>query len=361
MNAAKAVGVALTGNWISLAAAAAVGAGLYGASLLVAGEKQGDFNEAVDESNKGLESQEDRFRRLTEEATAYADALDYATAKKDLQDVTESIDKLYASVGANRDSEIIYFPNDDAEEFYRKLNELSAKEGVLKQKIRDADVQATKDYYQEKERLEYEASLPGKELLYYKLSQLQAEYDALGELDAANVSAKLEIDKQMLVYKKQIAEAEKGILAEAEADKTAKEEASRQALIDSLNSKKLEMVQYYANLQQLSAVNYDKMKEDFTKYLESMKEAYGEESQEYQSTRDELIQIQNATHMRMIQEKGSFASRINSLDGDSNVEVLNRYENLMADLKRLYDEDSEEYEEYRKKILKRTRSVNRRY
>lgn len=350
LNAAKAVGAALTGNWISLAAAAAVGAGLYGASLLFAEEKQTNFNEAMDEANKGLESQEDRLKRLTDEARAYADALDYATAKKDLQDIGESIDKLYASVGANRDSKVIYFPNDDAEEFYRKLNELEAKEAVLKQKIRDADVQATKDYYQEKERLEYEAGLSGTDLLQYKLSQLQAEYDALGKLDAENVEAKLEIDKQMLVYKKQIAEAEKGILAETEADKAAKEEASRQALIDSLNSKKLEMVQYYANLQQLSAVNYDKMKEDFDEYLVSMKDAFGEESQEYQATRDELKRIQNATHMRMIQEKGSFASRVSALDRDSNLGVLNRYENLMADLKRLYDEDSEEYAEYRKKI-----------
>jgi len=188
------------------------------------------------------------------------------------------------------------------------------------------------------------------ELFQYKLEQLQAEYDALGELDAENVEAKLELDKQMLDYKKQIAEAEKGILAETEADKTAKEEASRQALIDSLNSKKLELVQYYANLQQLSAVNYDKMKEDFDEYLVSMKDAFGEESQEYQATRDELKRIQNATHMRMIQEKGSFASRISALDRDSNFTLLNRYEKLMEDLKRLYDEDSEEYEKYRKKI-----------
>lgn len=350
LNAAKAVGVALTGNWVSLVAAAAIGVGLYAASVVLAEEKQTNFNEAMDEANKGLENQEDRLKRLTDEAIAYAEALDYATAKKDLQDISESIDKLYASVGADRDSEIIYFPNDDAEEFYKKLNELEAKEAVLKQKIRDADVQATRDYFAEKERLEYESSLSGIELYQYKISQLQSEYDALGKLDAENVDAKLDLDKQMLVYKKQIADEEKRINSETEDAKSNEEEKSKQTMIDSLNTKKLEMVQYYANLQQLSAVNYDKMKEDFAKYLESMKEAYGEESQEYKTTRDELEGIQKASQMRMIQEKGTFVSKINALDENSNNKLLNQYENLMAELKRLYKEDSDEYEKYRDKI-----------
>jgi len=151
LNAAKAVGAALMGNWVSLAAAAVVGAGIYAASLVFAGDKQVDFNDAVDESNRSLESQEERFRRVKDEAMAYAAALDYAEAKEALEGVAEAIDKLYASVGAKRDAEVIYFPNDDADEFYAKLTELSAREAVLKQKIRDADVEATRDYYQERE------------------------------------------------------------------------------------------------------------------------------------------------------------------------------------------------------------------
>ncbi len=350
LNAAKAVGVALTGNWVSLVAAAAIGVGLYASSVVFAEEKQTNFNEAIDESNRGIENQEERFKRLTKEARAYADTLDYATAKKDLQDISESIDKLYASVGADRDSDIIYFPNDDADEFYNKLNELEAKEAVLKQKIRDADVQATRDYFAKKERLQYEASLSGIELYQYKISQLQSEYDALGKLDAENAEAKLDLDRQMLVYKKQIADEEKRIKSEAQVAESIEEEKSKQALLDSLNTKKLEMVQYYANLQQLSAISYDKMKADFANYLKEVKEAYGEESQEYQTTRDELESIQKASQMRMIQEKGNFISRINALDSDSNSKLLNQYENLMAELKRLYKEDSDEYEKYRDKI-----------
>ncbi|MCK9583536.1 MAG: hypothetical protein M0R69_01325, partial [Candidatus Cloacimonetes bacterium] len=231
-------------------------------------------------------------------------------------------------------------------EFQNKRAELSIRISAIEGEIRDRDLNAVRDFYAEKERLDTEASLNGLELSRYRLERAEAEYNALGRLDANNVDKKQQLYAQILQYRKEVAETEAAIGNAASEFITQTNQAEEADLRASLERKKLDMVQYYANLSELSGINYEGMKADFEGYLKELGSLYGEDSEEYRKAQNELSNIQRATHMRMIQEKGTFASRIAAMERDKNLQILADRERLLEEAKRLYGEDSAEYMRY---------------
>lgn len=397
-NVAMAVGNALSGNFAGIALAAAAAAGIYALSIKKSGDAARDANGAVKAHNLSLSFQAGKLKEVRQEAEAYAKSLDYVSAKEELKELNAELEKLYEA----RPN----LPNDplDGEKFDEQMQklgkfqnkraELSIRISAIEGEIRDRDLNAVRDFYAEKERLDTEASLKGLELSRYRLERAEAEYEALGALDANNVERKKQLYAQMAQYRKEVAETEAAIAEGAELDSLEKrkqdmvqhyanlseisasnleamaaefgsyleEVKSRygeesdvyqkaqselsQILGAHLEKRKLDMVQHYANLSELSGINYDEMAAEFEEYLEEVKGLYGEDSDEYRKAQNELSNIQRGTHMRMIQEKGTFASRIAAMERDKNLQILADRERLLNEAKRLYGEDSEEYLRY---------------
>ncbi len=408
-NVAAAVGNALVGNYAGIALAAAAAAGVYLVSTRKSTDAVKEANGAVDAHNKTLGVQAGKLREARAEAEAYVKSLDYAQAKEELRGLRQELDKLHEErprlAGAELDIGEFDAGAFDAQmdkiaEYNQKSMELRLKISAYEEEIRNRDLEAVKEFYAEKERLEREASLSGLELSRYRLERAEAEYNALGKLDADNVERKKQLYAQIVQYRQEVAEAEVAIEEETERDSFA---ARRQAMVQhyanlsdisasnfeemaaefesyledvkehygeesdeyqkeqneldsilqaSLEKRKLDMVQHYANLSELSAISYKDMVAEFESYLEDVKEHYGEESEEYQRTQNELSNIQRATHMRMIQEKGTFVSRIAAMERDKNQQILADRERLLEEAKRLYGEESEEYRHYAEIITK---------
>ncbi|MCB5288177.1 MAG: hypothetical protein LHW64_10320 [Candidatus Cloacimonetes bacterium] len=349
-NVQMAVGNALMGNFAGIALAAAAAAGIYALSIKKSGDAARDANGAVKAHNLSLSFQAGKLKEVRQEAEAYAKSLDYVSAKEELKELNAELEKLYEARPG--------LPNDplDGEkfdeqmqqlgEFQNKRAELSIRISAIEGEIRDRDLNAVRDFYAEKERLDTEASLNGLELSRYRLERAEAEYKALGALDANNVDKKQQLYAQMAQYRKEVAETEAAIGNAASEFITQTNQAEEADLRASLERKKLDLVQYYANMSELSGINYEGMVADFEEYLEELGNLYGEDSEEYRKAQNELSNIQRATHMRMIQEKGTFASRIAAMERDKNLQILADRERLLEEAKRLYGEDSEEYLRY---------------
>ncbi|MFA6935666.1 MAG: hypothetical protein WCR70_10390, partial [Sphaerochaetaceae bacterium] len=354
-NVALAVKNALMGNYAGIALAAAAAAGVYLASTRESTEAVDEAKGAVDEHNKTLAMQAGKLREARAEVEAYVRSLDYAKAKEELRDLRQELDKLdeerpRLTVAGMKiedfDSEAFDAQMEKVRDYNQKSVELRQKLSVFEEEIRSRDLEAVKAFYAEKERLETEASLSGQELSRYRLARAEAEYNALGKLDAGNVERKKQLYAQIVQYRKEVADAEAAIEEDAEAKQKRDEARAEAEEKERLERRKLEMVQHYANLSELSAINYDEMAGEFESYLGEVKELYGEESDEYRRVQSELGNIQNATHMRMIQEKGTFVSRIAAMERDKNKQILADRERLLEEAKRLYGEESEAYAHY---------------
>ncbi len=402
-NVAAAVGNALMGNYAGIALAAAAAAGVYLVSTKKSTDAVNDAKGAVDEHNKTLEMQAGKLREARAEVEAYVRSMDYAEAKEELRDLRQELEKLDAERPGiavpgmkieDFDSEAFDAQMVKIEEYRQKRLELGMKIGAYEEELRSRDLDAVKAFYAEKERLETEASLSGQELSRYRLERAEAEYNALGKLDASNVERKKQLYAQIVQYRKEVADAEEAIAEKAERDSLEKrkkamvqhyanlpelsassfetmaaEFASYLEEVKSLygeesdiyqnvqgelshilgahlEKRKLDMVQHYANLSELSAINYDEMEAEFERYLGEVSKLYGEDSDEYRRAQSELSNIQNATHMRMIQEKGTFVSRIAAMERDKNKQILADRERLLEEAKRLYGEESEAYAHY---------------
>lgn len=356
LNAAKAIGAALTGNWIALTAAAAVGVGIYAASTLSATGKQEDFNKALKISNqemsklnKSFSDQTDSFKNNVKNLT-YDElgGLSEETEEK-IKSLENAVKDFYETKKQNPDAEL-------DSNVVEALAALKVQQGYITEEV-ETRKKAKKDkagleseYLAWKSEQDELATLEEKERIKAEIKNARSKYDALQVIDQETLDQKKALYNELLVLEEQFSTIEKAEAGKSKADELALEQktlAEKRALLD---SEKMSMIQYYANLQQLSAISYDKMKADFLAYLDEVKEAYGEESQEYKTTREELIQIQNAANMRLIQEKGSFASQIASLSRSGAEKELVSYENLMARLGELYKEDSDKYKEYQKAI-----------
>ena len=354
-NVAAAVGNALMGNYAGIALAAAAAAGVYLVSTKKSTDAVNDAKGAVDEHNKTLEMQAGKLREARAEVEAYVRSMDYAEAKEELRDLRQELEKLDAERPGiavpgmkieDFDSEAFDAQMAKIEEYRQKRVDLGMKIGAYEEEIRSRDLDAVKAFYAEKERLETEASLSGLELSRYRLERAEAEYNALGKLDAGNVERKKQLYAQIVQYRKEVADAEEAIAAEAEAKKDRDDEKALAEAKSKLEQRKLDMVQHYANLSELSAINYDEMEAEFERYLGEVSKLYGEDSDEYRRAQSELSNIQNATHMRMIQEKGTFVSRIAAMERDKNKQILADRERLLEEAKRLYGEESEAYAHY---------------
>ena len=354
-NVAAAVGNALMGNYAGIALAAAAAAGVYLVSTKKSTDAVNDAKGAVDEHNKTLEMQAGKLREARAEVEAYVRSMDYAEAKEELRDLRQELEKLDAERPGiavpgmkieDFDSEAFDAQMAKIEEYRQKRVDLGMKIGAYEEEIRSRDLDAVKAFYAEKERLETEASLSGQELSRYRLERAEAEYNALGKLDAGNVERKKQLYAQIVQYRKEVADAEEAIAAEAEAKKDRDDEKALAEAKSKLEQRKLDMVQHYANLSELSAINYDEMEAEFERYLGEVSKLYGEDSDEYRRAQSELSNIQNATHMRMIQEKGTFVSRIAAMERDKNKQILADRERLLEEAKRLYGEESEAYAHY---------------
>ncbi len=354
-NVAAAVGNALMGNYAGIALAAAAAAGVYLVSTKKSTDAVNDAKGAVDEHNKTLEMQAGKLREARAEVEAYVRSMDYAEAKEELRDLRQELEKLDAERPGiavpgmkieDFDSEAFDAQMVKIEEYRQKRLELGMKIGAYEEELRSRDLDAVKAFYAEKERLETEASLSGQELSRYRLERAEAEYNALGKLDASNVERKKQLYAQIVQYRKEVADAEVAIAADAEAKKDRDDEKALAEAKSKLEQRKLDMVQHYANLSELSAINYDEMEAEFERYLGEVSKLYGEDSDEYRRAQSELSNIQNATHMRMIQEKGTFVSRIAAMERDKNKQILADRERLLEEAKRLYGEESEAYGHY---------------
>ena len=337
-NVALAVKNALLGKWVALAAAAVAAAAVYSLSTIRVKNSVDGLNDSTEKSNKSLETQEERFKNLREAAEAYSKALDYQQAKESLKEVSKEIDELLKSVNATRTDDFVdisLLPPEKQVTLLAQYEELAAKEEALKEKVRTADKAASEEYYKYKADLDHEATLQGIELAEYRLDKAREEYEEVGKIDAGNLERKKELYAEIMKLESEIA-ASKERLNENPENGSAAE----------LEKERLAMVQHYANLSELSAVNLDNMKQDFDEYLEKAKGVYGEESEKYQQIKEELEQIEQASNMRIIQEKGNFVARMNDLAGADTNAILLKYQQVMEELKRLYAENSEEYKRY---------------
>lgn len=352
-NVALAVTNALTGNFAGLALAAAAAVGAYALSTRKSTDAVTDANSAVDTHNRTLGIQAGKLKEVRQEAEAYAKSLDYAAAREELRELNLELQKLYEDRPELPGKKIFEAGEEEFDAqmqkiagFNTKRAELSIRISAIEGEIQERDLKAVRDFYAEKERLDTEASLSGLELSRYRLERAEAEYNALGRLDAGNVDRKKQLYGQMVQLRKEVADAETAIGNEASEAIMRAMQTEEVETRESLEKKKLDLVQHYANLSELAAINYDEMAAEFKDYLEKVKGHYGEESEEYQKAQGELSNIQRATHMRMIQEKGTFASRIAAMERDKNLQILADRERLLDEAKRLYGEDSDEYLRY---------------
>ena len=183
---------------ISLVITALVGAGFGYASYKLgvdnAKESQSDFNDE-------LLSSEEKLQKMMLTNREYANSLDYSEAKKQLKSVGTEIDNLLAKYGANKDTKILFIP-DQAD--IDKLNEFYIKEGTLKDRIRIDDLKAQEQWLNEKSTLDKEASLSSIELTAYKLAEAKKLYESLGQLDAENYEHKKEFYAKILEFENKL-------------------------------------------------------------------------------------------------------------------------------------------------------------
>ncbi len=167
------------------------------ASLAAAGFGYASYRLSVDsakqsqkEYNQELTLTDERLNKLMLANREYAESLNYSQAKRELQSVSEEIDKLLAKQGTTREAEVfIIFDTSD----YARLQELYIQEGALREKIRVDDLQAQKQYAEYKSAIDKEMSLSEVELIAYQLQQHKLKYDSLGDLDTENLEQKKEL------------------------------------------------------------------------------------------------------------------------------------------------------------------------
>ena len=351
LNAAQAISAALTGNWIALAAAVVAGLGIYGLSVATAGDKQEDFAEKTKKSNDELERQ----KKLTQESSVEDLSSEIGKNLAEIAKIDEALEKQRMELkSAQMESNI---------EVSKALQQRAQAEIDSLQRQKDRLLDYNKSYQaniDEQERLteEYNRwkieedrrnSLEKIDLLKEDLDKARAHYESLETLTEADVEVKKEAYEKLLQAEENYQNELKRIKKEAE-QKSPEEIIDRQKVINSLNQEKNAMVQHYANLSVLRAVDVSDMKSRFDEYLEKVKSVYQEEPEEYERIKAELEQIEKASNMRLIQEKGSFASQIASLSRSTAEKELVSYENLMERLGDLYAEDAEKYKEYQQII-----------
>jgi len=183
LNTALAIGAALSGNWIGLAAAAAVGFAAWAAGNALLKSSTDDLTESQKDLNQEVETTQERYERLFQAGRQAAAALDYEQAKENLKSVSSEIDNLLAQYNATRDQGAVFIPvQADAD----KLNELYAQENALRERIREEDLVAQEKYLKEKAEIDRSAALEGIELIQYQLNRAKKTYEEMGEADAEN-------------------------------------------------------------------------------------------------------------------------------------------------------------------------------
>lgn len=172
---------------VSLIVTALVSAGFGYASYRLSVDSAKDSQKSY---NKEVETTDEKMKKLIKTNREYAQSLDYSTAKKELSEVSAEVDKLLAKHNIKRDQKMfVIFDKEDLS----KLQELSVKEGTLREKVRTEDLKATKQWSADKLMINKENSLSETELLAYQLAEARAKYKALGTLDADNYENKKEL------------------------------------------------------------------------------------------------------------------------------------------------------------------------
>ncbi len=345
LNAAKAVGAALTGNWILLASAAAVGLGVYALSVATAGDKQEELAEKTKKSNNELEHQ----KKLIQESSIKDLKTEIANNLAEITKIDQEIEKQLLRI-----EQIQVSGNSAVNE---NLKRQAQAELDSLQRKRDNLINYNKEYQaniDEQERLteEYNSwkieqdrrnTLAKIDLLKEDLDNARTHYESLEILTEEDVKTKQKAYEELL-------QAEQDYQNELKQIKEGSGQDEDVETVQNLNEEKNAMVQHYANLSVLRAVDVKDMTNRFSEYLEKVKTVYKEESEEYKQIKAELDQITKASNMRLIQEKGSFASQIASLSRTTAEKEIVIYENLMTRLSELYDEDYEKYKDYQQAI-----------
>ncbi len=338
LNTAQAVGAALMGNWVGLATAASIGIGVWAMSSKDMTDKQSDLNSKIAEGT-------DELKGYNEEVKAFNENALKASKAKNLDEIAK-LEKLIEEAQEERQrmkedpTQDSFIPgqNYKIRELIAERNALQAINHDIEDELKahlESQKKAQQSYYDWKKEADETATLDETGLIKQNLAEAQKEYDAIGELDKDNIERKKEVYSQILELRKQLADKEKAI-------KIASSNQNKQ----NLNEEKMSLIQYYADISQLSTVSMEQMRNDFDQYLDKVEATYGAESEEYQKAKDELSKIEKSTNMKLIQEKGAFSSKVASLTKDSVDREIEERNNLLKELKKHYAEGSAEYEKY---------------
>ncbi len=338
LNTAQAVGAALMGNWVGLATAASIGIGVWAMSSKEMTDKQSDLNSKLVEGTEELKDYNEEIKVFNENALK-------ASKAKNLDEI-DQLEKLIEEAQEERQrmkddpSQDSFIPSKNAEirRLIAERDALIANNQDIENEIKthyQNKKEAQETYYEWKKRADETAKLDEVGLIRQRLAEAEKEYDAIGELDKDNIERKKEVYTQVLELRKQLADKEKAI-----------EVASINQNKQNLNEEKMSLIQYYADISQLSTVSIEQMKEDFEKYLAKVADTYGAESEEYQKAKDELTSIEKSANMKLIQEKGAFTAKVAGMSKDGVDREIEERNNLLKELKKHYAEGSAEYEKY---------------
>jgi hypothetical protein len=350
LNAAKAVGAALTGNWILLASAAAVGLGVYALSVATAGDKQEELAEKTKKSNDELEHQ----KKLIQESSIKDLKTEIANNLAEITKIDQEIEKqllrieqIQVSGNSAVNENLKRQAQAELDSLQRKRDNLINYNKEYQANI-DEQERLTEEYNNWKIEQDRRNTLAKIDLLKEDLDNARTHYESLDLLTEEDVKTKQKAYEELLQAEQDYQNELKQIKEGSGQDEDV--ETGDALSVQNLNEEKNAMVQHYANLSVLRAVDVKDMTNRFSEYLEKVKTVYKEESEEYKQIKAELDQITKASNMRLIQEKGSFASQIASLSRTTAEKEIVIYENLMTRLSELYDEDYEKYKDYQQAI-----------
>ncbi len=297
LNAAKAVGAALSGNWIALAAAAAVGVGAWAASSSALKGNIDELNESVEEATNSTQQYQNQLDRMnTQQVKSAVTDLkqEYEDLKLELEELKKHDPGRTLSDNHERLEKAIY----EAKKKYRVAR---SKLIVLENKDEQSRLEIQEDFVLRKTELDNQASLSNERLLERQLELARLSYEDMKVVDQQTMNAKLGQYQKIMDLEKQL----KAFREQEDATELA-EQAQK------LSQSKAEIVEYYSNLKELGIINYEEMKNKLQEYLEKVKSVYGEESEIYKEEKKEITRLEQNTNLRMYEDRISLQLKVHT-------------------------------------------------
>ncbi len=216
-------------------------------------ENQGEFIEFIYETNKGIEDlvvNQEKLNELTREYAKYTDKISASSAREEMKEVSRLIDEILAKYNADRSTKVLTFLS---QEDLDKLNEYYIKEELLKQKAKEEDIQAQKEFNELVKELDKTKTLSKLQLLENELEKAKKHYESLGELTKENSEEHIKAIKEVYEIEKAIQDEkdsqqkvkeaeEKRIKAERKAEEK-QNQAEQLAAFEEFNDRKIASIE----------------------------------------------------------------------------------------------------------------------